>query len=146
MSLDPKLNHAWWVLRIALGVAPILAGLDKFFNLLADWPAYLHPAIPQLTHVPAATIMHVVGVIEIAAGILVLTPFTRWAAYVVMAWLISIALSLAAQGRYFDIAVRDVLISLAAFTLGRMTEVREATTEGVVKQAYAAGSAVRRAL
>ena len=126
MIFDDKLNNTWWALRIALGVAPILAGLDKFFNLLTNWEAYLHPAVPQLLHVPSVTFMHVVGVIEIIAGIVVLSNFTRLGAYIVMAWLIGIALSLVATGHYFDIAVRDLLISVAAFSLARLTEVREA--------------------
>jgi uncharacterized membrane protein YphA (DoxX/SURF4 family) len=126
MVFDEKLNNTWWTLRIALGVVPILAGFDKFFNLLTNWEAYLHPAVPQLLHVPAVTFMHVVGVIEIIAGIVVLSNFTRLGAYIVMAWLIGIALSLATQGRYFDIAVRDLLISVAAFSLAKLTEVREA--------------------
>jgi uncharacterized membrane protein YphA (DoxX/SURF4 family) len=126
MIFDDKLNSTWWTLRIALGVAPILAGLDKYFNLLTNWEAYLHPAVPQLLHVPAVTFMHVVGVIEIIAGIVVLSNFTRLGAYIVMAWLIGIALSLATQGRYFDIAVRDLLISVAAYSLAKLTEVREA--------------------
>jgi uncharacterized membrane protein YphA (DoxX/SURF4 family) len=125
MIFDDKLNNTWWTLRIALGVAPILAGLDKYFNLLANWEAYLHPAVPQLLHIPAVTIMHVVGIVEIIAGIVVLSNFTRLGAYIVMAWLIGIALSLASQGRYFDLAVRDLLISVAAFSLAQLTEVRE---------------------
>ena len=126
MIFDDKLNNIWWTMRIALGVAPILAGLDKFFNLLTNWEAYLHPAVPQLLHIPAVTFMHVVGVIEIVAGVVVLSNFTRLGAYIVSAWLIGIALSLATQGRYFDVAVRDLLIAVAAFSLARLTEVREA--------------------
>jgi uncharacterized membrane protein YphA (DoxX/SURF4 family) len=126
MIFDDKLNSTWWTLRIALGLAPILAGLDKYFNLLTNWEAYLHPAVPQLLHVPAVTFMHVVGVIEIVAGIIVLSNFTRLGSYIVMAWLIGIALSLVIQGRYFDVAVRDLLISVAAFSLAKLTEVREA--------------------
>jgi uncharacterized membrane protein YphA (DoxX/SURF4 family) len=127
MIFDDKLNNTWWTLRIALGLAPILAGLDKFFNLLTNWEVYLHPAVPQLLHIPAVTFMHVVGVVEIIAGIVVLSNFTRLGAYIVMAWLIGIALSLITQGRYFDVAVRDVLISVSAFSLAKLSEVREAS-------------------
>lgn len=125
MNFDERLNTMWWTLRIALGVTPILAGLDKFFNLLTNWEAYLHPAIPGMTHVSAATLMHTVGVIEIVAGVVVLSRFTRLGSYVVMAWLAGIALSLVAQGRYLDIAVRDLLLALMALTLAKLTEVRE---------------------
>src|SRR3954469_16854849 len=67
-----RLNLAWWTLRIGLGVGPCLAGLDKFFNRLTNWDMYLSPAIPQILHVAPAMFMHVVGVIEMIAGILIL--------------------------------------------------------------------------
>jgi uncharacterized membrane protein YphA (DoxX/SURF4 family) len=126
MNFDERLNTSWWTLRIALGLVPILAGLDKYMNLLANWEGYLHPGVPRLLGISDVTIMHVVGVVEIAAGIIVLSRFTRFGAYIVMAWLICIALSLVAQGRFFDVAVRDLVMSTAAFTLAKLTEVREA--------------------
>ena len=125
MALNPRLDHAWWTLRIGLGAVPIVAGLDKFFNLLTNWEIYLHPLFARVLHLSAPTFMHIVGVIEIVAGILVLTRFTRYAAYIVMAWLWGIALNLIAQGQFLDIAARDVLISLGAFALAKLTEVRE---------------------
>jgi uncharacterized membrane protein YphA (DoxX/SURF4 family) len=136
---DSRLNTAWWVLRIGLGVGPILAGLDKFTNLLAKWDMYLHPAVPKLLHVQPETFMHVVGVIEIIAGALVLSRFTRYAAYVVMAWLIGIALNLATQGMFFDIAVRDIEISLGAFALAKLSEVRESVASRSESPASASG-------
>lgn len=123
---DSRLNRAWWVLRIGLGVGPILAGADKFTNLLANWEMYLNPLAPRLLHVEPATFMHLVGVVEIAAGVLVLTRLTRYAAYIVMFWLIGIAINLVTQGTFFDLAVRDIEISLGAFALAQLTEVREA--------------------
>ena len=126
MNFDSRLNQAWWVLRIGLELAPILAGLDKFTNILANWEMYLNPLVPKLLHVQPATFMHLVGIIEIVAGILVLSRYTRFASYIVMAWLIGIALNLVTQGAFFDIAVRDVEISLGAFALAKLTEAREA--------------------
>ena len=123
--MDNRLNSAWWVLRIGLGVGPILAGLDKYLNLLTNWQMYLNPLAPRLLHIQPATFMHVVGVIEIVAGIPVLTKYTRYAAYVVMIWLWCIAASLIAQWGFLDVAVRDLEISLAAFTLAKLSEVRE---------------------
>ena len=125
MRSDPRLNHAWWTLRVGLGLAPLLAGLDKYFNLLTNWEMYLNPFIPKLLHVSAPTFMHIVGVVEIVAGLLVFSRFTRYAAYIVMAWLLAIAASLVAQGQFFDIAVRDIEISLGVFVLAKLTEVRE---------------------
>jgi uncharacterized membrane protein YphA (DoxX/SURF4 family) len=131
MELNPRLNHSWWTLRIALGAVPIIAGLDKFLNLLTNWEMYLNPLIPKLLHIPPPTFMRVSGVIEIAVGILMFTRFTRYIAYVVMIWLWAISLNLISQGQFLDIAVRDILISLGAFVLAKLTEVREmkATTE-----------------
>lgn len=127
--MDDRLNRTWWVLRIGLGVGPILAGLDKFFNLLTSWEMYLNPMVPKLLHLQPATFMHIVGVIEIAAGIAVLTRYTRHAAYVVMVWLWCIAGSLVAQWSFLDVAVRDLEISLAAFALASLSEVRATAAE-----------------
>jgi hypothetical protein len=69
--------------------------------------------------------MHVVGVIEMTAGVLVLTPITGYASYIVMLWLLGIAGSLISQGKYFDIAVRDIVLAIAAYSLARLTEVRQ---------------------
>ena len=135
--MDNRLDRAWWVLRIGLGVGPILAGLDKFFNLLTNWEMYLNPLAPKLLHIQPATFMHMVGIIEIAAGVAVLTRYTRYAAYVVMVWLWCIAASLVAQWGFLDVAVRDVEISLAAFTLAKLSEVREAVAERPVLESDA---------
>lgn len=125
MEMDRRLENAHRALWVALGLVPILAGLDKFFNLLTNWEAYLNPLIPSLLHVGATTLMHIVGIIEIVAGVLMFTRFTRYAAYIVMVWLWAIALNLITQGRFLDIAVRDILISIGAFVLAKLTEVRE---------------------
>jgi uncharacterized membrane protein YphA (DoxX/SURF4 family) len=125
MQSDPRLNHAWWTLRIGLGLAPLLAGLDKFFNMLTNWEMYLNPVIPRLLHLSAPTVMHIVGVVEIVAGLLIFSRFTRYAAYIVMAWLLAIAASLVTQGLFLDIAVRDVEMSLGAFVLAKLSEMRE---------------------
>jgi uncharacterized membrane protein YphA (DoxX/SURF4 family) len=123
--LDKHLNQPWWTLKLAFGLVPIVAGLDKFTNLLTDWTQYLSPLATSVLPVSAATFMHVVGVIEIAAGLLVLSKFTRLGAYVVMAWLVCIALNLLSMGRFLDVAVRDLVMATGAFTLAKLTEVRE---------------------
>lgn len=126
MNFDVRLNHAWWVLRLGFGLVPIAAGCDKFMNLLVNWEMYLNPLAPRLLHVQPVTFMHAVGLIEIIAGLLVLSPLTRYAAYIVMLWLIGIALNLVTQGAYLDVAVRDISMSLGAFALAKLTEAREA--------------------
>lgn len=136
MANKSRLNVAWWTLRVGLGAGPFLAGLDKFFNRLTTWDMYLNPAIPGLFHVSPATFMHLVGVVEMVAGILVFTRFTRYAAYIVMAWLLAISASLVAQGLFLDIAVRDVELALGAFVLAKLTEIREAAAEGAASAGH----------
>src|SRR3954469_16962555 len=115
------IDTAWWTLRVSFGLVPLLAGLDKFFNLLVDWPKYIAPAFAHLIPMQPQGFMHLVGVIEIAAGIGVLfTPWTKTFAYVVAAWLTCIAVNLVA-GRFFDIAVRDLVMAVSAVTLARLT-------------------------
>jgi len=133
--MDERLNSSWWVLRIGLGVGPILAGLDKFFNLLTNWEMYLNPLAPRLLHLQPATFMHIVGVIEIVVGVTVLTKYTRYAAYVVMVWLWCIAANLVSQGTFFDIAVRDIEISLGAFALAKLSEVRATAAQRSIEGA-----------
>ncbi len=122
--MDSKLNSAWWALRIGLGLAAFLAGLDKFFNLLTDWQTYLSPLATRIFPLSGATLMHIVGIIEMAAGIALLAGITRLGGYIVMAWLIAIAVNLLTTGRFYDVAVRDVEMAIAAYTLARLSEVR----------------------
>lgn len=122
--LDDRLDSSFWALRLAYGLVPIVAGLDKFTNLLTHWTDYLSPLATRILPVSAATLMHVAGVVEVAAGIFVLTKYTRYAAYVVSAWLLLIAINLLTTGHYFDIAVRDVVMAVGAFVLARMSEVK----------------------
>src|SRR4051812_20818967 len=109
--LDRRLEGSWRTLRLLYGLVPIVAGLDKFTNLLTDWQRYLSPYATRVLPVSGATFMQVVGIIEIAAGILVLTKFARLGAFVVCAWLIGIALNLVTTGQYFDVAVRDLVMA-----------------------------------
>ena len=128
-SEDNTLNSAWWALRIGLGLGPFLAGLDKFFNLLTNWQMYLSPQMERILPISGTAFMHIVGIIEMIVGLAVLTRWTRLGAYVAMAWLIAIAINLASTGMFFDLAVRDVEIAIAAFTLAKLTESRERAAE-----------------
>jgi hypothetical protein len=122
--MDSRLNAPWLALRLGIGLTATLAGLDKFFNLLTDWSAYVSPLAVQVLPFSTTTFMGIVGVVELAVGIAVLTAWTRLGAYVASAWLILVAINLAVAG-YFDVAVRDVVMSIGAFTLARLTEVRQ---------------------
>jgi uncharacterized membrane protein YphA (DoxX/SURF4 family) len=121
MNLD-RLTTPFWSLRVVLGAAAFLAGLDKFFNLLADWPAYLSPLAANLLPISSSSFMHVVGLVEMAVGVTILAGFTQLGGYAAAAWLICIALNLVTTGHYLDVAVRDIAMAVAAFTLARLTE------------------------
>ncbi len=123
-GFDSRLDQGWWVLRVGLGVGPFLAGLDKYFNLLTNWTGYISPIALKILPFSGQTFMHIVGVIEMIVGLAILTKWTRVGAYVASAWLVAIAINLVATGMFFDIAVRDVEMALAAFVLARTTEVR----------------------
>jgi hypothetical protein len=123
--MDTRLNTAWWVLRVGLGVGAFLAGLDKFFNLLTNWEMYLSPLAGRLLPFSATLFMQLVGVVEMAVGAILLAGLTRIGGYVMMAWLLAIASNLVTTGMFFDLAVRDVEMALAAFVLARLSEVRQ---------------------
>src|SRR5687768_2189516 len=113
-------HSSYTLLKYLFGLVPIIAGADKFTHLLARWEEYLNPMIPQILNLSPHAVMLVVGVIEIVAGILVFAK-PRLGAFVVMAWLIAIALQLVLWGRYLDIAVRDLVMALGgALTLARL--------------------------
>jgi len=124
-TTENGLDLARRLLRVGFGLMAFLAGLDKFFNLLTQWDMYLAPWMANLLPVSSATFFGVIGVIEMVAGLLVLTKWPQLGAYVVSAWLLAIALQLVTGG-FYDIAVRDVVLSLGAFTLAKLTEWREA--------------------
>lgn len=110
--------QAFTLLRLAFTIAPIIAGLDKFFNLLTVWEQYLSPAF-NLFGNPYTTMM-VVGAIEIIVGILVwIKP--KIFSYVVAAWLLLIIINLLILGNFFDIALRDLGLMLSAIALGRLS-------------------------
>ena len=115
-------HQAFWLLRIGFTVAPILFGLDKFFNWSVDWPDYLAGWINDIIPGSGQDWMYVVGGIEIAAGLLVaIAP--RIGAFVVAGWLFGIVINLLTKNppEYYDIALRDFGLMLGALTLGRLS-------------------------
>jgi uncharacterized membrane protein YphA (DoxX/SURF4 family) len=118
------LSGTYQLLRITYGLVPFLAGLDKFFNLLTNWEKYLPSAVAQLLPVSPRLFMDAVGVIEMVAGLAVLTILPRIGALVVTVWLIAVALSAGLAG-YFDIAVRDLVMAAGAYTLARIAALQD---------------------
>jgi uncharacterized membrane protein YphA (DoxX/SURF4 family) len=121
LKADPA-YQAFTLLRIAFTVAPILFGLDKFFDVMVDWDQYLAPWINDIVPGSASTAMHLVGVVEIVAGIVVLLK-PRYGAYLVAAWLGGIIVNLLTYSGYYDIALRDFGLMLGALTLARLASV-----------------------
>jgi len=124
--MDKRIGSTWWTLKIALGAAVFLAGLDKFFNLLTNWTDYLNPVALQLVPVSSEIFMQCVGIIEMIVGIAILTRWTTLGAYLAACWQVAIAVNLVSMERFYDVAVRDLLLAVAAFTLARLTAVRRA--------------------
>jgi uncharacterized membrane protein YphA (DoxX/SURF4 family) len=122
-SETDRLSSIYIPLRLTYGLVPVVAGLDKFTNFLTKWAAYLPPVVADHLPVSPSTFMMMVGVVEIVAGLAVLTGLTRLGAYVVMAWLVLISLNLVAAG-HLDIAVRDLVMAVGAFTLGQAAALR----------------------
>jgi len=112
--------QAYRTLWLGFIAAPVLAGLDKFFNLLTNWEQYLAPFASQLIPIGSAAFMRVVGVVEIAAGILVAVK-PRIGAYVVAGWLVGIIVNLLLIPGYFDVALRDFGLFLGALALARLS-------------------------
>ncbi len=135
--MDKRIESIWWVLRLSLGLAPLLAGVDKFFNVLADWQMYISPMALAILPVDPATFMHVVGVVEIAVGLAILTGATRVGAWVAMAWLVGIAINLVSTGMFLDLAVRDLEMAVSAYVLARLTAMRESDAAAVAARPVA---------
>ena len=124
-TFDDRLNISWWALKIGLGVGPIIAGSDKYFNKLTDWTMYLSPLATKIVPLSAPTFMHVVGAVEILAGIVVLSRWTKLGAYIVALWLLGIAINLLTTGMFYDLAMRDVEIAIGGFALAQLSALRE---------------------
>ena len=119
--MDMRLMNLTAALRIAFGLMAALAGLDKFFNLLADWETYVAPAMAGLLPFSPSVLMAIVGVVEIAVGVTILAFRPALGAYVAAAWLTLVALNLVIGG-HLDIAVRDLVLALSALTFARLFE------------------------
>jgi hypothetical protein len=118
-TLSDPVHQAFWLLRIGFTIAPIVFGIDKFTHVLVNWDKYLAPEFTDLLHTRAHTLMYAVGAIEIVAG-LVVAVRPRFGGYLVAAWLAGIITNLLLIGDYYDIALRDFGLLLAALTLARL--------------------------
>ncbi len=120
-SVREEWYQAFRLLQIVFIVAPIVAGLDKFFYFLTDWSAYISPEASQLVQGKFRTALMAVGVIEIIVGVgMIFRP--KIFSYIVAIWLLLIIVNLLLTGRYYDIALRDLGLLLGALALGRLSK------------------------
>ncbi|HQV98533.1 MAG: hypothetical protein WAT26_06245 [Saprospiraceae bacterium] len=121
IHLQQTIKPTFNLLKLTFGIVPIVAGLDKFTNLLTNWEQYIDPNIGSMLPFEGHTFMMIVGVIEIVAGVIVLKK-PEIGGYIVAAWLTLIALTLLAGFNYVDVAVRDLVMAISAFAMARMAK------------------------
>ena len=119
-----SLTQTFNLLKYTFVIVPIVAGADKFTNLLTHWEQYINPSIAKLLPFSTSVFMMIVGVIEIVAGIIVLRK-SEIGGYIVAAWLTLIALTLLLGFNYVDVAVRDLVMAISAFAMARLSKIVE---------------------
>ena len=122
---DETLDRVYRTLQISLGTTAVVAGADKFFNLLTDWEQYLNPEISDRLGLSTKQFMSIVGAIEIVAGATVLSGKTRLGGMLMAAWLLGISGNLISTGSFLDVAARDVNMAVAAYALAELGKKRE---------------------
>jgi len=130
--MSDKTSTAWWSLRIAFFLGPLLAGLDKFFHRLTNWDQYLSPMAQRALGSHSHQFMLAAGAVEVIVALMVITSWTRVGAYLASIWLLLMAINLVMCGQYFDIALRDIALCLGAFGLAKLTEAIEGQVLHVV--------------
>ncbi len=130
--MSDKMTTAWWSLRIAFFLGPLLAGQDKFFHRLTNWDRYLSPMALRTLGSHSHQFVLAAGGVEVIIALLVITSWTRLGAYLASIWLLLSAINLVMTGQYFDIALLDIGLCLGAFGLAKLTEAEEAEVLHVV--------------
>lgn len=120
LTLNQKIKPTFNLLHVVFVVVPIVAGIDKFFNLLTNWDKYINPTLLEMMPFSGHTFMMIVGVIEIVAGLIVWKK-PEIGGYIVAAWLASIALTLIFSLNFLDVAVRDFVMAISAFSMARIS-------------------------
>jgi uncharacterized membrane protein HdeD (DUF308 family) len=121
LTSNQTFNQTYQLLKYTFVVVPIVAGLDKFTNILTDWSQYINPTLADILPFSVSTFMMIVGVIEILAGLIVLKK-PEIGGLIVAAWLAGIALSLLVGFSYVDVAVRDLVMAISALSMARLAK------------------------
>lgn len=119
-----SLNTVFTLLKYTFVIVPIVAGADKFTNVLTHWEQYINPSMAKMLPITTSAFMHIVGVIEIIAGIIVFKK-PEIGGYIVAGWLAAISLSLIAGFNYIDVAVRDLVMAISAFSMAKISKLAE---------------------
>lgn len=127
--MNQKTYRIWLLLKITYGLLFVIAGVDKFFNFVVNWEKYVNPTLLDILPINMFTLMTIVAVIEITLGLLVLTKYTQLGAYGMSLWFLMIIINLLTMFKYFDIAVRDLVLAIGAFALAQLTTIKEKMTE-----------------
>ena len=123
MINENKFNNTWIISRYVYGLVPILIGADKFAFFIVNWNIYVSPFVAS--YFPIMYLVPIVGIIEIVAGLLILTKYPRFGAYLVAAWIGLVIVNLFMIGDMYDIILRDVAIAFGYIVFGMMTEIKE---------------------
>ena len=123
--IHKKVVCSWWTLKITYGLLFVVAGADKFLNLVTQWEKYISPYALDMSGLSPSDFIHIVGGIEIVIGAITLSALTRLGAHLTAAWLFAIVINLLTMFTYFDIAVRDIVMAIGALILAQLTEVKE---------------------
>lgn len=123
-SKNQTLNQTFNLLKFTFVIVPIVAGIDKFTNLLTNWEQYVNPTIAHLLPFSTAVFMKIAGVIEIIAGVIVFKK-PEVGGYIVAAWLTTIALTLLLSFNFVDVAVRDLVMAISAYSLAKISKLVE---------------------
>lgn len=120
-----KFLAIWWTLKLTYGLLFVVAGADKFMNLVTQWEKYISPHLVQLLPLTSTQFIYGVGIIEIIIGLMTLTTMTRIGAYLTATWLFLIVGNLLSMLMYFDIAVRDIVMAIGAIVLAQLTTIKD---------------------
>ena len=123
---EKKALHAWWLLKIAFGIAIIVAGIDKFqfMHLVTSWEQYVSPKVIEIIGIEPTFLVLLAGIAEMIAGALILIK-TKVGAYISFAWMLLVIANLLTMGMFYDIIVRDALIAISLYALILLSDAQE---------------------
>lgn len=124
LNSNQTIRQVITLLKLTFGIVPIVAGLDKFTNILTQWENYLHPGISGILPFDPHILLMIVGIIEITAGIIVFVK-PALGGFIVAAWLALIALTLLARGNFIDVAIRDLVMAISAYSMARLANLSD---------------------